>query len=63
MESQQETFRETAPKEENYKKKGKDQLLEWLVQRGFWYPGEQRKGINGILEPQNDTMKGRNRQH
>ena len=51
MEIQQETFRETAPKEENYKKKGKDQLLEWLVQRGFWYPGEQRKGINGILEP------------
>ena len=63
MESQQETFRETAPKEENYEKKGKDQSLEWLAQRGLWYPGEQRKGINGISEPQNDTMKRRNRQH
>ena len=51
MESQQETFRETAPKEENYEKKGKDQSLEWLAQRGLWYPGEQRKGINGISEP------------
>ena len=63
MESQQETFRETTPKEKNYEKKGKDQSLEWLAKCGLWYLGEQRKGISGTSEPQNDTIKGRNYQH
>ena len=31
MESQQEAFREITPKEENYKKQGKDQSSEWLA--------------------------------
>ena len=62
MESQQETFRETTPKEENYENKD-DQLSEWLAQRGLWYPGEQRKGIIGTLKPQNDAIKGRTSQH
>ena len=46
MESQQEAFREITPKEENYEKQGNDQSSEWLVQRGLWYPGEQRRGIS-----------------
>ena len=50
MESQQEVFREIAPKEENYEKQGNDQSSKWLAQRGLWYLGEQRKGINGIPE-------------
>ena len=35
MESQQKDFGETAPKEENYEKQGKDQLSEWLTQHGL----------------------------
>ena len=31
MESQQEAFKETTPKEENYEKQGKDQSSEWLA--------------------------------
>ena len=31
MESQQGTFRETAQKEENYEKQGKNQPSEWLA--------------------------------
>ena len=63
MESQQEAFREIAPGEENYKKQGKDQSLEWLAQRGLQYPRKQRKGISGTSEPQNDAIKGRSSQH
>ena len=51
MESQQEAFRETAPKEENYEKQGNDQPSEWLAQHRLWYLGEQRRGISGTLEP------------
>ena len=51
MESQQEAFRETTPKEESYEKQGKDQSSEWLAQHGLWYPGQQRRGISDILEP------------
>ena len=51
MESQQETFRETTPKEKNYEKKGKDQSLEWLAKCGLWYLGEQRRGNSGTQEP------------
>jgi len=40
MESKQETFRKTTPKEENYEKQEKDQSSEWLAQHGFWYPRE-----------------------
>ena len=63
MESQQNDFMETAPKEENYEKQGKDQSSEWLAQRGLWYIGEQRRGISGTPEPQNDTVKGGSSQH
>ena len=63
MESQQEAFRQTAPKEENYDKQGNDQSLEWLAQCGLWYLGEQRSRISGTSEPQNDAIKGRSRQH
>ena len=31
MESQQEAFKETTPKEENYEKQGKDHSSEWLA--------------------------------
>ena len=51
MESQQKAFRETTPKEENYEKQRKDQLLEWLAQHGLQYPGEKRRGISGTLGP------------
>ena len=51
MESQQEAFRQTAPKEENYDKQGNDQSLEWLAQCGLWYLGEQRSRISGTSEP------------
>ena len=51
MESQQEVFRETVPKEENYEKQGNNQSSEWLAQRGLWYLGEQRRGNNGTPEP------------
>ena len=51
MESQQEAFRETTPKEDSYEKQGKDQSSEWLAQHGLWYPWEQRRGISGTPEP------------
>ena len=51
MESQQEVFREKAPKEENYEKQGRDQPPKLLAQHGLWYPEEQRRGINGTPKP------------
>ena len=39
------------PKKENYKKQGRDQPPKWLVQHGLWYPGEQKRGSSGTLEP------------
>ena len=51
MESQQKAFMETAPKEENYEKQGKDQSLEWLAEHGLRYPGEKRRGISGNPKP------------
>ena len=51
MESQQETFREIAPKEENYEKQGKDHSSEWLAQHGLRYSREQGRVISGTSEP------------
>ena len=39
------------PKEENYEKQRRDQPPKLLVQHWLWYPGEQRRGINGTPEP------------
>ena len=51
MESQQEAFGETTPKEGNYEKQGKNQSLEGLEQQGLWYPGSPRGGISGTPGP------------
>ena len=51
MESQQEDFRERAPKEENYMKQEMDQPPKLLAQHWLWYLRKQRRGINGTLKP------------
>ena len=50
MVSQQETFGETAPKEGNYEKQGKNPSSEELEKQGLQYP-ESQGGISGTSEP------------
>ena len=49
MEGQQEAFGETAPKEGNYEKQGKNQSSEGLEQQGLWYPGSPRGGGESVV--------------